>query len=47
MGLKSQFQIKMKQGVRRKAKRKRLSAKGQDLNEIYYGKYYIKLGKEA
>jgi len=44
MGLKSQFQTKMRQAKKRKAKRKRLTAKGQNPNEYFYGKYYIKLG---
>jgi len=44
MGLKSQFQIKMKQAKKRKARRKHLTAKGQNPNEYFYGRYYIKLG---
>ncbi|MDP2913599.1 MAG: hypothetical protein Q8N91_06305 [Candidatus Omnitrophota bacterium] len=46
MGLKSQFQIKMKQAQKRKKKRKKLAAKGQPLNEYFYGKYVIKLGTQ-
>ena len=42
MGRKSQFQIGMKQRVNRKKKRNKLAAKGSDLNEYFYGKYYIK-----
>ena len=44
MGLKSQHAIKMKQQVKRKKTRKQLAAKGQNLADYYYGKYYIKLG---
>jgi len=42
MGLKSRFQIRMKQAGKRKKKRAKLAAKGQNLSEIFYGKYYIK-----
>ena len=42
MGLKSQFQMGMKQRVGRKKKRDKLTAKGANLNEYFYGKYYIK-----
>ena len=42
MGLKSQFQIGMKQRSNRKKKRKKLALKGSNLNEYFYGKYYIK-----
>lgn len=45
MGLRSQRQIGMKQAAKRKAKRKRLTAKGQNLTDYYYGKYYLKAGK--
>ena len=44
MGLKSRFQIGMKQRQKRKKARKKLSAKGHDPAEFYYGRYYIKLG---
>jgi hypothetical protein len=44
MGLRSQNQVRMKQAAKRKARRKRLSAKGANLNEYFYGKYYVKLG---
>ena len=44
MGLKSQFQIKMKQRQKRKKTRRQLSAKGQNLNEYFYGKFYLKSG---
>lgn len=44
MGLKSQFQMKMKQKEKRKKARQKLTTKGQNLSEYYYGKYYIKLG---
>lgn len=42
MGLKSQYQISRKQRFKRKDARKKLTAKGQDLKEYFYGKYYIK-----
>ncbi len=44
MGLKKQFQTKMKQRVKRKKARQKLTAKGQNLNDYYYGKYFVKLG---
>jgi hypothetical protein len=44
MGLRSQRQIKLKQAIKRKAKRKRLVAKNEDLKNYYYGKYYLKIG---
>ncbi|MDD5436761.1 MAG: hypothetical protein PHX20_04370 [Candidatus Omnitrophica bacterium] len=44
MGLRTQRQMKLKQAIKRKAKRKRLTAKGENLNDFYYGKYYLKLG---
>lgn len=45
MGLKSQYQIGMKQRQKRQKSRKKLAAKGENLTEHYYGKYYVKLGK--
>jgi len=44
MGLRTQRQIKLKQGIKRKARRKRLTTKGENLNDYFYGKYYLKLG---
>ena len=44
MGLKSQYQVRMKQAAKRKAKRKRLTAKGENLANYYYGKFYLKSG---
>jgi len=44
MGIKSQFQIKMKQAVKRKKKRAKLVKNGRDLNDYYCGKYYLKGG---
>ena len=44
MGLKKQFQIGMKQRIKRKKKRDHLAAKGNDLKDCFYGKYYIKSG---
>ena len=46
MGLKKQYQMKIKQRVKRIKARKKLSAKGENLSEYYYGKYYIKLGSQ-
>ena len=46
MGHKSQYQVKMKQREKRIKARKKLAAKGENLNEYYYGKYYIKLGSK-
>lgn len=44
MGLKSQYQVKMKQRDKRKKKRQHLAAKGENLANFYYGKYYLKSG---
>lgn len=44
MGLKTQYQISRKQALKRKAKRKRLTAKGSNLTDYYYGKFYLKGG---
>lgn len=44
MGLKSQYQISRKQRFKRKAARKKLTDKGMNLNEYFYGKYYLKSG---
>jgi hypothetical protein len=46
MGQKSQYQMKLKQKIKRIKKRKKLAAKGANLNEYYYGKSYLKT-KEA
>ena len=45
MSLKTQFQKGMKQREKRRKARKKLTAKGENLNDYFYGKYYIKLGK--
>lgn len=42
MGLKSQYQMKRKQRLVRKKARKKLTAKGENLSEYYYGKFYLK-----
>ena len=42
MGLKSQYQISMKQAKKRKKARKKLTAKGENLTNYYYGKFYLK-----
>ena len=44
MGQSSQYQIGMKQRQKRQKSRKKLAAKGENLTEYYYGKYYIKQG---
>ena len=44
MGQRSQYQMGQQQRERRKKKRDRLAKKGANLNDIYYGKFYIKLG---
>ncbi|MDP3804218.1 MAG: hypothetical protein Q8Q87_01555 [Candidatus Omnitrophota bacterium] len=46
MGLKSQYQVSMKQREKRKKKRDRLTAKSGNISEYFYGKYYLKTGKE-
>ncbi len=46
MGSRKQYAIKMKQREKRKKARNKLSAKGQNLSDYYYGKYYIKLGAQ-
>lgn len=42
MGLKSQYQVRRKQRLKRKTARKKLAAKGVNLKDYYYGRYYIK-----
>jgi len=42
MGQKTQYQMKLQQAKKRKAKRDRLTAKGEKLTDYYYGKYYLK-----
>ena len=42
MGLRSQRQIKQKQAMKRRGNRKRLTAKGLNLTDYYYGKFYLK-----
>ena len=42
MGLKSQFQVGMKQRQKRKARRKKIAAKGANLADYFYGGYYLK-----
>lgn len=46
MGLRSQYQVGVKQKEKRKKKRNRLIAKGQNITDYYYGKFYLKTGKE-
>ena len=42
MGQKSQYQVKMKQARKRKKKRAHLAAKGANLTDYYYGRFYLK-----
>lgn len=42
MGQKSQYQIKRQQKFVRKKARKKLTAKGANLTDYYYGRYYLK-----
>ena len=42
MGQKSQYQIKKQQRLVRKNARKKLTAKGANLADYFYGKYYLK-----
>jgi len=44
MGLRSQRQMKQKQASKRRARRKRLTAKGLNLTDYYYGRFYLKSG---
>lgn len=46
MGLKSQYQVSMKQRQKRKKKRNKLTAKGKTVSDYLYGKYCLKSGKE-
>jgi len=45
MGLKSQFQVKMKQRQKRRKTRKKLTAKGEKPENYFYGKYPINMSK--
>ena len=42
MGQSSRYQIHRKQRLKRKDSRKKLTVKGENLANYYYGKYYIK-----
>lgn len=44
MGLKKQYQMGQKQREKRKKRRDRLAKKGANLSDVFYGKFYIKLG---
>lgn len=44
MGLKSQYQISRKQREKRRKFRRKLAAKGENPNDVLYGKYNIKIG---
>jgi hypothetical protein len=42
MGLKSQYQVKIKQAKKRKKARAKLTREGLNLNDYYYNKFYLK-----
>ena len=42
MGLKSQYQIKIKQAKKRAKKRANITKKGLTLTDFYYNKFYLK-----
>ena len=44
MGQNSRFQIGMKQREKRKKKRARLTKKGLDTKDYFYGKFFLKAG---
>lgn len=46
MGLKSQYQMSQKQREKRKKRRDRMAKQGANLTDVYYGKFYIKLGEK-
>lgn len=46
MGLRSRFQIRMKQAAKRKKKRAKLTSKGRNPAEFFYGKFYLKTGTQ-
>jgi|GEM_PF-2062190 len=45
MGHKKQYQNKIKQALKRKKKRAKLAAKGANLTDYYYGKFFLKSGE--
>lgn len=45
MGQKSQYQIRRQQRLKRKKARKKLTAKGANLTDYYYGKFYLQSSK--
>ena len=47
MGLKSRYQISRKQRLGRKTARKKLAAKGENVNDYFYGKFYLKSGASS
>ena len=42
MGLKTQFQMKMKQREKRVKARRKLLAEGKKIEDYFYNKYYLK-----
>lgn len=44
MGQKKRYQIAAKQREKRTKSRRKLVAKGQNPDSVYYGQFYIKLG---
>lgn len=46
MGQRSQYHRKAVQRVKRKKRRDRMAKKGENLAEVFYGKFFIKLGSK-
>lgn len=42
MGLKKQYQVKIKQAKKRQKARKQLEKKGLSLSDYYYNRFYLK-----
>lgn len=42
MGLKSQYQVKIRQAKKRKKARAKMAKNGLNLNDYYYNKFYLK-----
>jgi hypothetical protein len=42
MGLKSQYQVKIRQAKKRKKARQQIAKKGLNLTDFYYNKFYLK-----
>lgn len=46
MGHRTQYQKGVQQRLRRKKRRDRMAKKGVNLADVYYGKFYVKLGEK-